>query len=100
MVPSREDNLPNVMLEALSCGTPVIGFRVGGLMDHIHDGVTGLLATPWDADHLAEKINAFLHTPQMFRQDTIRQYALGHFGGEKIVSAHIALYQGIAGARF
>jgi glycosyltransferase involved in cell wall biosynthesis len=100
VIPSREDNLPNVLLEALSCGTPVIGFRVGGLIDHIHDGVTGLLAAQLDADHLAEKINAFLHAPHMFRQDTIRQYALGHFRGEKIVSAHIALYQGIAGARF
>ena len=30
VVSSIEDNLPNVMLESLSCGTPVVGFEVGG----------------------------------------------------------------------
>jgi glycosyltransferase involved in cell wall biosynthesis len=53
-LPSREDNLPNIMVEAMACGTPVAGFRLGGLVDLIDDGVTGALAEPFDADGLAD----------------------------------------------
>ncbi len=43
---SRADNLPNTVLESLSCGTPVAGFAVGGVPDLVDDGETGRLATP------------------------------------------------------
>src|SRR3569833_1510297 len=45
-----------VVVEAFSCGTPVIASAHGGLADLIADGVTGLLATPGDAAELAAKI--------------------------------------------
>ncbi|RDC54296.1 glycosyltransferase [Pedobacter chinensis] len=45
LLPSREDNLPNVMLESLAVGTPVVGFNIGGLKDLIRNGVNGVLAT-------------------------------------------------------
>ena len=44
LLPSREDNLPNVMLESLAVGTPVVGFRIGGLQDLIKNGENGFLA--------------------------------------------------------
>lgn len=46
LLPSLEDNLPNVILESLSCGTPIAGFRTGGIGDLIEDGLTGYLAPP------------------------------------------------------
>lgn len=55
-LPSREDNLPNIMVEAMACGTPVAGFALGGLVDMIEDGVTGGLAQPFDPDSLADAI--------------------------------------------
>ncbi len=54
--PSRGDNLPNTVLESLASGTPVVGFRVGGLPDLVEDGVNGFLATPFDTDELAEAL--------------------------------------------
>lgn len=44
LLPSREDNLPNVMLESLAVGTPVVGFKIGGLQDLITNGENGFLA--------------------------------------------------------
>jgi len=54
--PSREDNLPNVILEAMSCGTPVVAFDVGGIPDMVRTGVTGLLAPPQDVRALRAAI--------------------------------------------
>ena len=35
IVPSRQDNLPNSVLESICCGTPVVGFDIGGLPDMV-----------------------------------------------------------------
>ena len=51
--PSREDNLPNTMLESLACGTPVVGFDVGGIPDFIRPGISGALAPRYDEGALA-----------------------------------------------
>lgn len=59
VIPSEEDNLPNTVLEALSCGTPVVGFAVGGIPEMV-DEATGRLAPPADPAGLAWAIEALL----------------------------------------
>ena len=56
VVPSIEDNQPQVGLEAMACGTPVIAFDTCGLPEYVKDGKTGWLCPVADADALAEKI--------------------------------------------
>lgn len=54
-------------LEAMACGTPVIGSRVGGIQHTVVDGVTGCLVPPHDPDALAERL-AHLHAnPELAR---------------------------------
>lgn len=48
-LPTRQDNLPNTMLESFASGTPVVGFSVGGVPDHVRPGETGYLAPADDA---------------------------------------------------
>ncbi len=43
IIPSREDNYPNIMVEAFACGTPVAGFARGGLAELVVHDVSGLL---------------------------------------------------------
>ncbi len=57
IVPSREDNQPQVGLEAMACGTPVIGFDAGGIPEYVRQGETGCLVPLGDESKLAEAIS-------------------------------------------
>ena len=56
VVPSIEDNQPQVGLEAMACGTPVIAFDACGLPEYVIDGKTGWLCPVADSEALAQKI--------------------------------------------
>lgn len=60
VVPSIQDNQPNTVLEAMACGTPVVGFDVGGIPEMIRSGMTGLLAPVGDATSLGHAISELL----------------------------------------
>jgi glycosyltransferase involved in cell wall biosynthesis len=81
--PTRADNLPNVVLEAMSCGTPVVGFDVGGVPDMIRPGLTGLLAPAEDVRALREAIETLLNDDALrarlseaCRKVAVEEYAL------------------------
>lgn len=57
VVPSREDNQPQVGLEAMACGTPVVGFDAGGIPEYVRPGKTGCLVPLGDEQKLAEAIS-------------------------------------------
>jgi len=63
-VPSLQDNLPNTILESMACGTPVVGFSVGGIREVIVDGQTGLLAPAGDSNALAVSLRCLLENSQ------------------------------------
>ena len=56
VVPSREENFSNVIIEALSCGVPVAAFRTGGNADLIIHQYNGFLVDNMDEQSLAEGI--------------------------------------------
>lgn len=58
IIPSLEENLPNTVLESLACGTPVAGFKAGGIPEMVIDGQNGYLAEVGDALGLAHAISA------------------------------------------
>lgn len=56
VLPSLEDNLPNTIMEAMACGVPSVGFRVGGIPEMIDHKHNGYVANFKDAADLAEGI--------------------------------------------
>jgi glycosyltransferase involved in cell wall biosynthesis len=53
---SHTEGCPNVVLESLACGTPVVATAVGGIPDMVQDGVTGLLIGTRSVDDVASGI--------------------------------------------
>jgi glycosyltransferase involved in cell wall biosynthesis len=93
VLPSREDNLPNVMLESFACGTPVLGFNIGGIAEHTIDNITGILADEMTSQSLTTAIRKFYQTRNNYNNSVIRKYAEENFSFKKQADSYIALYE-------
>ena len=58
------ENFPLTIIEALSCGTPIVCSRLGAMQEIVIDGVTGLHFTPGAAEDLADKVSSLWDCPQ------------------------------------
>ena len=81
VLPSYSEGLPNVVMEALSCGTPAIVTDVGGCPEVVRDGETGFVVPVGDVDALVERITYLLNDKEMIgrmchigRMDMIERY--------------------------
>lgn len=62
---SHSEGLPNVVLEAMAAGRPVVATRVGGVPELVRDGVTGLLVAPGDVEGFAAAVRRLLAEPDL-----------------------------------
>jgi glycosyltransferase involved in cell wall biosynthesis len=90
---SRQENLPNTIAEAMACGTPCAGFRIGGLPDMIAHQVNGWLAEPFDTSGLASGIAWLVqHSDVASLRKAAREKALQDFDIRKTTAAYLQLY--------
>lgn len=68
VLPSLEDNLPLTGLEAMACGTAVVGFNTGGIPDYVRPGQTGLLARTADGQDLGTRLRELCVDPDRAMQ--------------------------------
>lgn len=92
VVPSIQENLSNAIIESLSCGTPVVGFDIGGNTDMIEHKVNGYLASPFEASDLAKGIDWVLSQDASIKT-MARQKVLNLFDRPKVVPRYIELYE-------
>jgi glycosyltransferase involved in cell wall biosynthesis len=96
VVPSLQENLSNAIMESLACGTPVVGFAIGGNSDLIEHQITGYLAKPFNATDLAQGIEWVMNTSnyQGISQNS-REKVLREFDSQVVVKKYIDLYNKI-----
>lgn len=93
VLPSLEDNLPNTVMESLSCATPVVAFKTGGIPDMVKHLQNGYLAKYENATDLADGIEwLFLHEDKEIIQKEARRTILNHFAPAVIATKHEELY--------
>lgn len=97
VLPYKEDNLPNVMLESIACGTPVVAFAIGGMPDIISTNINGELAIPFDTYDFANCILKLIDFP--LNQSEIRSWAIRNLDINSQASAYIKLFNNLIEAR-
>ncbi|MDQ0415876.1 glycosyltransferase involved in cell wall biosynthesis [Croceifilum oryzae] len=62
---SLSEGLPSILLESMGCGRPMVATDVGGIKEVLQDGVTGRLARPKDAEHIAQCLHEMITMDDM-----------------------------------
>lgn len=103
VVPSRDEGLGLVAVEAALCETPVVAFDSGGLRDVVRDGDTGVLVPPDDDDALARALDALLATDAADRRRAMgaaaRRAALATFAPDRVAARYADVYRAVTHGR-
>lgn len=95
IIPSHQDNLPNTVMESLSCGTPVVGFNIGGISEMIEHQVNGYLSEYKSSESLAEGIKWILEDEnRAFKlREAARKKAVEKYSLEIQAKRYVSLYK-------
>jgi glycosyltransferase involved in cell wall biosynthesis len=95
VLPTRADNLPVAILEAMAVGLPVVATRVGGVPELVADEETGLLVEPDDPDALGAAIARLVTDPELrIRMGSAgSQRVLANFDSEHVADQMVRLYE-------
>lgn len=94
--PSVEDNLPNIIMESMACGTPVAAFNTGGIPDMIDHQQNGYLAQFKSGEDLAKGIHYILFLAAADEMSAAaRHKVLADFSNEKVAAQYINVYQSV-----
>jgi glycosyltransferase involved in cell wall biosynthesis len=93
---SLEDNLPNMVMEAMVCGTPVVAFNTGGIPEMIDHLQNGYLADLASAQGIADGILEILYGADAATlAKNVRQKVLDNYTNDKVANQYIQLYRSV-----
>ena len=97
VLPSAFEGMPNVVLEAMAAGTPVVASRIAGMAEVVSDGETGLLFEPKRPSDLARKVQRLLEDPELGRRlaENAKRVVGEKFTVAAMTAGYVGLYEGL-----
>jgi sugar transferase (PEP-CTERM/EpsH1 system associated) len=101
VLPSLAEGISNTILEAMSCGLPVIATQVGGNPELMQEGVTGRLVPPVNAEAMAAALYRYFDDPALARShgQAGRHAVLQHFSLDRMIADYGSLYDSLVAGR-
>jgi len=99
-ITSLADNFPTTVLESMACGTPVVGFAVGGIPEQVTEEC-GQLVAPGDARALGKAITNLLNNDAKRKRmgDLCRKRVEQEYNLQLFIERHLTLYREIVGEK-
>lgn len=95
LLPSYREGFGSVIIEAAACGIPAIAYRIGGVVDAVEDGRTGILVPERDVDSLAVAMLSLAVDDQ--RRGTLGRQArtrvVGEYSSTVVTAAWLGFYE-------
>ncbi len=96
IVPSLQENLSNIIMESLSCATPVVCFDIGGNRDLVRHKFNGYLVKPYDVSDLSHGIEWILNSSSYQELcNNARESIVQQFDSNEVTEKYIKLYKNI-----
>jgi N-acetyl-alpha-D-glucosaminyl L-malate synthase BshA len=94
LLPSQTESFGLAALEAMACGSPIVGSRVGGLPEVVEDGISGILEPPGSVEAMGRRAvdllrDSVLH--QAMRRAAVAR--AGQFSADQVVPQYEAVYR-------
>jgi glycosyltransferase involved in cell wall biosynthesis len=101
VIASLQESFGQTVTESMACGTPVVGFASGGIVDMVRPGITGQLAPTRDVAALRESVRAVLSDPDKAAEmgENCRRVAVAEYSLEVQAAAYKALYERLVARR-
>jgi len=95
LLPSYYEGLPNVILEAMSCGLPIVATDVGGISEVVHQGDNGFLIQPQDHIQISNSLKTVINDKslRMKMGNKSRSYIIKHNTWNEISNRYIRQYE-------
>lgn len=94
VTPSLQDNLPNMIMESMSCGIPCVGFKIGGIPEMITHKETGYVADYKSTEDLAAGIRYVLdRLSDASLGQANRDFVLSNYSERIVAEQYIRLYE-------
>lgn len=92
VAPSLQENLSNSVMESLACGTPVVAFAVGGMVDLIKNGQTGELSSEISSDALSLNLLKVFNNGKNFYTHKCREFVLKNYRSDIVAEKFRNVY--------